>query len=261
MTAWRSVPGSPRVLVHQASGRSARSVRALTGTSDWRRDIVDRAGMAALSVVGARRLPQSPALEWPDGGLDALTDGLRNEVPYLRVLAAVAPRQQGRARLSMLGRMTGALVVVKLGGGDDRLEREAAALDLLARSPLPGIATPVPLEAGTFTVGTSEVSYLATTAIALGRQRPAIDEPLRTFESDLAVRLHSLPGTGDTPVHGDLTPWNLRRTSRGLTLFDWESAGWGSAGSDIATYRAGCDEVRRPWRSAAPDDSPIGAVR
>jgi thiamine kinase-like enzyme len=48
-------------------------------------------------------------------------------------------------------------------------------------------------------------------------------------------------------VHGDLTPWNLRRTPRGLVLFDWESTGWGEPGSDLALYRRSCDEVRRPW--------------
>jgi thiamine kinase-like enzyme len=100
------------------------------------------------------------------------------------------------------------------------------------------------------------VAFLASSGLAMRRQHPAIDEPLRTFESDLAERLSGLPLPDDAeskptdglvPVHGDLTPWNLRRTPRGLVLFDWESAGWRAPGSDLALYRRSCDEIRRPW--------------
>ncbi len=160
----------------------------------------------------------------------------------------------------MLGRMTGNLVVVKLGGppsGDDdgSLEREQRALRLLARDPLPGIATPETLDAGVLRIADATIGYLVTTSLALHRQRPAVDEPLRSFEADLASRLDALPpsrAAGDTggalvPVHGDLTPWNLRRTPRGLALFDWEDAGWGASGSDIAHYRRASDAIRRPW--------------
>ncbi len=166
------------------------------------------------------------------------------------------PRQANRPRLSLVGRITGNLVVVKLGLPDDGLEREALVLDLLARDPLPSIATPERIDSGTLAFDALDVAFLATTALSARRQRPAIDEPLRTFESDLAVRLaelatpHRSTSTHDlVPVHGDLTPWNLRRTPRGLVLFDWESAGWGEPGSDLALYRRSCDEVRRPWHT------------
>jgi hypothetical protein len=40
-------------------------------------------------------------------------------------------------------------------------------------------------------------------------------------------------------MHGDLTPWNLRRTSEGvLFLLDWEEAGWGPPRADEVLYRA-----------------------
>jgi len=168
--------------------------------------------------------------------------------------------------MSLLGRMAGNLVVVKLGGDDVGLERETAALELLAADPLPGIDTPLPLAGGTLPHD-EPIAYLVTGTVALRHQRPAIDEPLRTFESDLAERLSALPldadaGPDPVPVHGDLTPWNLRRTRRGLALFDWESAGWGPSGSDLATYRRASDEVRRPWNSRPdPAADPIGAGR
>ena len=119
---------------------------------------------------------------------------------------------------------------------------------LLTDRPLPGIATPKVLATGSIDV---DVAFLATDALGLDRQRPAIDEPLRSFERDLAERFASLPRPAGValdavPVHGDLTPWNLRRTGRGLALFDWEAAGWGAAGSDLDEYRRACSELAQP---------------
>jgi Phosphotransferase enzyme family len=272
---WKRLPGSRRLLVDACSGRTSRLVRTLAGTSDWRRDVVDQAGVAALLAVGTARLPSARPIEWPRAGIDQVEADLRTELPGLRLIGVATPRQSGRERISAVGRMTGNLVVVKLAGRDTTLEREGTVLDLLAANPLPGIATPMPLAAGQLVVGTDVATYLVTTAVALRHQRAAIDQPLRTFEADLAERLSSLPlsdtqstdagHSGDlVPIHGDLTPWNLRRTTRGLALFDWESAGWGEAGSDLAHYRVACDQVRRPWASLfgrTSVDDPLGARR
>lgn len=251
---WHRVPAAPRMLVHGSSGRSAAPVCALAGTSDWRRAVLDNCGVVALSVAGARRLPRTEWPPWPPVSWPELDAELRRRLSGFSILGAVVPRQANRPRLSLVGRITGNLVVVKLGPPDDGLEREALVLDLLARDPLPSIATPERIDAGTLTIEALDVAFLASTAVSPRRQRPAIDEPLRTFESDLAVRLAELPTAHAStpnddlvPVHGDLTPWNLRRTPRGLVLFDWESTGWGEPGSDLALYRRSCDEVRRPW--------------
>jgi hypothetical protein len=260
---WKRVPASSRLLVHSSSGRGATAVRMLSGTSDWKRELLDRGGVASVMLLGASGLPAAGAPTWPAFGIDGLDDELRVHLPGFRPLGLVLPRQPGRERLSVLGRMTGNVVVVKLGGSDERLEREGTVLEALARNPLPGIHTPEPIDYGSFSVADEPMTFLATTGIALGHQRPAIDEPLRTFERDLGLRLGQLPGgtgeAGNVPVHGDLTPWNLRRTTRGLALFDWEAAGWGDAGSDIALYRTACNEVRRPWRKRRSTFDPIGA--
>jgi thiamine kinase-like enzyme len=46
------------------------------------------------------------------------------------------------------------------------------------------------------------------------------------------------------PTHGDLAPWNLRRSPYGLALFDWEAAGWRPPGHDVDHYRRACAELR-----------------
>ena len=260
MTAFAAVPGSRRLTVSRDAGRRARRIRALAGASDWRRERLDRIGTGIVAVAGTARLRSADPWPWPERSPAAVLDG--PGLPGLDLLAAAAPRQRGRRRLSLLatsGAASGELMVVKLGERGDGLETEATALTLLTADPLPGIATPSVVAAGHLS-NDDAVAFVVTTALGLERQRPAIDEPLPNFAADLATRLAAMPkphGTDDefVPVHGDLAPWNLRRTSRGLALFDWEAAGWGPPGSDLEHYREACATLRRRRR----DRSAIGA--
>lgn len=246
----RSVPFSRRFVVSDGSGRQARRVRMLAGTADWRRDVLDRLGSATLLVAGTRPWPISAGWSWPAIDAEQIEARLAATVPGIRIDAAVLPRQAGRARLSLLcgsGRSSNHDIVVKLAVVGDGLEREALALELLTDRPLPSIATPRVLASGQLD---DDIMFLATEGLGLERQRRAIDEPLHSFETDLAERLAALPRPidavpGAVPVHGDLAPWNLRRTGRGLALFDWEAAGWGAPGSDLAYYRRSCTELTR----------------
>jgi hypothetical protein len=242
-------PFSRRFTLARGAGRRARRVRLLAGASDWRRDLLDRAGSAAVGIVGTRPWPTAVAWPWPPHRPTELVERLHDTLPGLHIVAAAAPRQTGRTRLSVLGTWRGADVVIKLGRPGDGIETEVAALRLLEQDPLPSIATPSVIAAGHLEDG-ERIAYLATEALGLDGQRPAIDEPLYTFEADLAERLRALPRPSgshpdDIPTHGDLAPWNLRRTGRGLALFDWEDAAWRPPGSDLAHYRRTCDELRR----------------
>ena len=265
-TELRHFPGADRVLVHVDAGRRGRHVRALTGASDWRRELADRAGAAVIAVGGVAPLRAAAGWDWPRCGAADLVEALRVDLPGLRILGATTPRQSGRQRLSLLGRAAGTFTVIKLGSGAHStdaagptagsLATEATVLAMLEANPLPGIDTPKVLAAGTVACPDPsapgqvvDIEFVATTSVAIGSQRAAIDVPLRTFSSDLAARLADLSRPADAaldavPIHGDLTPWNLRRTRRGLALFDWESAGWGPPGFDLDTYRHACDEVR-----------------
>lgn len=243
----RRFPWSPRLAVSDDAGRAARRVRLLTGASDRRRELLDRVGAATIAVTGTRPLRRTARLGWTGTPIECLVAELDRWLPGIRVDGVVFPRQPGRMRLSVLGQVDRRDVVVKLGEPGDGIEHEALVLGLLADRPLPSIATPAVVAAGHLAAGT--IAFVATDAIGLDGQRPALGEPLLAFECDLAASLAALPrpaGTprGSTPVHGDLAPWNLRRTRRGLALFDWEAAGWGQPGADVDHYRRACASVR-----------------
>jgi hypothetical protein len=118
-----------------------------------------------------------------------------------------------------------------------RLEHEA--LRLLQRS-LPSVFNaPKPLGVGAL----MEWAYLATTVVLSGQHRPAIDAPIEDITAEIQSALKELPRTPDipdhwVPMHGDLTPWNLRAGEQGLVLYDWEHVGWGPPGADETMYRA-----------------------
>lgn len=252
MTEFSTYPGSRRFTVVRSAGRRAARVRLLAGAADWRRDTLDRIGAAAIWTLGTRWLPATDPWPWPPITPETLLGEL-HVLPDLRILAAAAPRQSGRHRLSILAEFDGSPVVLKLGAVGAGIERETEALRLLTADPLPGIATPTVIAAGRLQTD-GGLAFLATDALGLDGQRPAIDVPLHSFEIDIGDRLSTLPrptGTDGSfvPVHGDLAPWNLRRTGRGLALFDWEAAGWGPPGSDLEHYRAACDNVRRGRRT------------
>ena len=74
--------------------------------------------------------------------------------------------------------------------------------------------------------------------------RPPRNPPLARIVEDLQDRLapvldgRAVPSHW-RPMHGDLTPWNLRRVCPwALWLLDWEEVGWGPPGADEVYYSA-----------------------
>jgi hypothetical protein len=232
--------------------------------------------------------PESAPLPWPHD-IDALVTHWRDALPGFELIGVALPRQVGRPRLSALGWQCGTPVVLKAGRADDGIERETEVLTALAADPLPGISTPQVIAHNCATGSAQRSGddqspvWVATTAVHLTHQAPTLDARLDSFEADLTARLSHLPRPGstaahgepaggpavpitrpiaDTPtdtiadtiadtviVHGDLTPWNLRRTPYALALFDWEACGWGPPGHDRRCYSAACAELRSSrWR-------------
>ena len=56
----RSFPWSRRILISDQAGRRGRRTRMLTGTSDWRRNVLDGFGAAAIVLAGSRPWPRAP---------------------------------------------------------------------------------------------------------------------------------------------------------------------------------------------------------
>lgn len=79
--------------------------------------------------------------------------------------------------------------------------------------------------------------------LPMGLHAPPRDPPLTAITAEIVEALEGLPRPEGTPehwipMHGDLTPWNLRESTNGLILIDWEDAGWGPPGADEVLYRA-----------------------
>ena len=143
-----SYPLSDRFTLRAGAGRASRRVRGLAGASDWRREALDRVGSVLVATAGTRRLSPVRAWSWPACEPVDLVEALQDHLPGLSILGAAAPRQSGRARLSVLAEWRHHDIVVKLGRPDDGIDTEAEVLRLLSDDPLPGIATPRVLAAG-----------------------------------------------------------------------------------------------------------------
>ena len=244
MSSFGAVPATGgRVFVRVGAGPRVGSVMALTGASAASR-------RASLSVVGVglrlagtswtRHVDQLPA--WPYCTPDQLESGVRELLKGFSLLGVVVPRQRTRERVSVLGTAMGNTVVLKVAADAGPIQREADALGRLSEMPIPAIATARLLEHGRFSLGDVEANAVAMEHVH-GLQRPAWSAPLQLFGRHLAERLSDLPRPADTPdgwapQHGDLSPWNLRRTSRGLALYDWEGCTWAPPDTDRAYFES-----------------------
>jgi aminoglycoside phosphotransferase (APT) family kinase protein len=76
------------------------------------------------------------------------------------------------------------------------------------------------------------------------QRRVPLDRLLEEVQAGLAAALPRDPALPPTwePAHGDLTPWNLRRSAhqrrQPVALIDWEGAGWAPPGADRVYFRA-----------------------
>lgn len=119
----------------------------------------------------------------------------------------------------------------------DTVERVLAALDQL-----PGglFAVPSPMARGE----RSGWGWLATTPLPVRPHRPPRRPPISAIIGVIQDRLADVLDPGDAPshwkpMHGDLTPWNLRRVGvRELWLLDWEDAAYGPPQADKVYYDA-----------------------
>ncbi len=122
----------------------------------------------------------------------------------------------------------------------DALRAERQALLSLAEFRPRTFTTPTVIDFGTV----HGWQFLLTTALTSRPHRVPDGAPIMDIVSEIDSALSTLPKPSDAtdawrPMHGDFTPWNLRRTKEGrLILFDWEDASWGPEGADEVLFRA-----------------------
>lgn len=251
-TDLRLVPATAsRIRVNAAAGSAGSHVVGLTDATTAARRVATAASAWLVRLGGAHLLPRSTP-DWTQVSPPALEAELRALAPSFAMLGVVLPRQSERRHMMVFGRSLGTLVVAKLDADRDAIEHEAEVLRILERRPIPSLLTPRVLATGPLDLGDVD-AFAMVTAVVAHRSSPAFGEPLPWLGRDLATRLAALARPASVPehwvpCHGDLAPWNLRRTPFGLALFDWEAAGYAPPGFDIAHYRA-CNAAlgRMPW--------------
>jgi hypothetical protein len=255
-------PGWAHLRIPVGSRASARAGLALYAPCRPGGRAVQRAAWAAVSMAGPRVLP-GPARDWQPPMGQAVWTQLRDEweatVGTIDTAAVYEQPQASRSGLALLLlRGGGPVGFVKVRRGDDHALRvEHAALTGLQGAGIRAFRAPEPLALGAHDAW----AYLMTTALPPRLSRPPRAPDLTSVAADVQRGLRdALPRDGCPahwqPMHGDLTPWNLREHRRGrLSLVDWEDAAWGPPGADEVLYRATAAALRDEPAATGPAEA------
>ncbi|HET7234496.1 MAG TPA: hypothetical protein VFJ16_31075, partial [Longimicrobium sp.] len=214
-----------------------------------------RAAAAWIAHGGARVLPPR-VVSWtppmPAEAWAALLARLREVAGAFDAVAVWERRQPGRGGVGLLlGGARGPRAFVKLRPAPaPGLEMEARVLRAAATAAPRAFRLPALLGAG----GDGAWRWIALEVIPPFHRVPR-RPPIGRVAAGVAALLRHFPAAGApphwAPMHGDLTPWNLREDAAGrLWLYDWERAGWGPPGADAVLYHATAAAVRA---GPAPD--------
>jgi thymidylate kinase len=262
-------PGRQYIRVPTSSRRAAFAGLSLYPSCKPRALWGQRAAWMAVALLGPRALlgravPWRPSLDEDVWG--ELSEAWFERLGPFDSLAAFERRQASRPGLALLLLRRGRPVAfVKLRtAGAESLCDEANAQGTVWRSRPRSFSVPEPLFTGTI----RGWDYFAAAPLRGRIHYPPRNPPLDGILSDIEDALSDLPRPPGTPahwrpMHGDFTPWNLRRVGReALVLIDWERAGWGPPCADRVLYAAteaalggseamvpGALEAIRFWRS------------
>lgn len=204
-----------------------------------------RSARAAVRVLGPLGLPGRRSTWQPPLRPElwaALLELWRREVAEFDTLAVYERVQAHRPGLAlMLLRAGKPIGFVRLRRDDPSpLSAERLVLDLLAKSGPSSFQIPRCLSHGEH----AGWHYSLVTPVLFGAHRVPANAPVRLIAREIEAGLAELPRPADTPthwlpMHGDLTPWNLRQIrDGGLVLVDWEEARWGPPNADLVLYTA-----------------------
>ncbi len=222
---------------------SALRALGLLAPVKWRARVAGRVARGLVHVLGPRALP-GPAFEWrgpitPEVWEQLITEWTRcwGAIDTIGIYERPHVNRPGLALLLM--RDGDPIAFVKLRQTDvESLHTEAAAMQSVWHCQPGSFSIPEPLGEGR----AGEWHYLAISPLPDGAHRAPGDIPLGLIIDDIQVALQDLarePGVPEhwRPMHGDFTPWNLRRLKTGsLVLIDWEYADWGPPRADEVMY-------------------------
>jgi hypothetical protein len=218
----------------------------LQSSAEW---IVKQFGPAALPGRRAHAVPLSEVGDW-----DQIEGLLHDKLGAFDALAVHTRRLPHRPGAAMVLLLQGDPVAFVKIGTDSGIEHEHRVLSQLDRpGSSPAFEAPAPL--GFHTIGETRVAVM--TVLLNGRHRPIARPPLAAVVDGVQRALRHLVRPSGLPphwlpMHGDLSPWNLRTDSAGRSvLFDWEEAGFGPPGADEVYYTATSAAVGLPRRVVA----------
>lgn len=233
--------------------------------------LMQRVAWTAVRLFGPGVLP-GRARAWAPlaaGVAEELHERWRDELGEFDAVAGYQRAQPWRAGCALLllrgGKPIAFLKVSSAPGC--KLPDEERALRALARYGPRAFTTPEPLASGT----AAGMRYLAVAALPPRLHSPPSGPPLSEIAAELQEALADLPRPAEAaahwrPMHGDLTPWNLRQMGRRLFLLDWEEAGWGPPHADVVLYAAtmaviGGPRSRRASAFGATEPGALEAIR
>lgn len=265
MTSYKDFPpGWNHILVPVGSRAGARIGLAMYTPCRRRGEMLQDAAWALVNAFGPAALPgrrRSWAPPMDTGSWEALLGEVRDAVGSFDG-HAVYERREGRPGvLLVLIRDDTPLGFAKIRFGDDTADgdiaAEAAALRRAEAAAPSSFSVPRMLATG----AVAGWSYAVTTPMPPGRHRMPKAPNLVAVGADIesmfagAERPEDIPAHW-APMHGDLTPWNLRTVAGETWLIDWETSGWGPPGADEALYRANAGALGRPVQG--PDSRDLG---
>ena len=242
---YKSLPPDGHLVIPVSSRRAARVGLSMYTACKPSSRLAQRVAWHAVGLVGGWILPGRTQAWHPPVDNDIwarLTARWRDELGAFdgAVLHLRRPAYRAGAAMLLL-RDSDPVAFVKLRSDRaEGLDVERRALSALADART-GFLAPAPLAAGSV----EGWHYLALSALPARLHSVAQYPPFPALVDAYGdVLADVLPRATDTPpswrpLHGDLTPWNLRVFDDGrLVLFDWEDASWAPAGADLQWYDA-----------------------
>lgn len=253
-------PGRRNVWIPVASRRTASAGLSLVTFSRPLPVAAQLALWVATRLAGPWILPgRRRTWQPPVDGWEQLTKSIGEAAGSFDGYAVYRRPQAARTGVAVLLLHGGTPVgLLKIREQNEELNREVTALGAFAAGGCGGrFRVPRVLARGS----AGDLAWLVISPMEPVPSRPADPASAHALATEISERLEGvLPRPPDTPrhwrpMHGDLTPWNLRLTRGPLPwLIDWEDAAYGPPGADEVYFTATRAAVRRDTAAQSESD-------